>query len=144
MIKISDRRFLGLIVAVAVSAVILFAFLLYRAVHDFRGSLADMRRRHLEATDTINNVYSWYRAKNRWPSKSEFDASVRLALASDWVYDSDGKYAGLMIHGPYHTILVYQFEPPAPGSFCRTWTLSMEGDKSQFQGEVEYSDAAKK
>ncbi len=41
--------------------------------------------------------------------------------------------------GPWHLSLIYRFAPPQNGAVDNTWTLSIEGDKSTFPAEVDYS-----
>jgi hypothetical protein len=41
----------------------------------------------------------------------------------------------LFLHAPWHSSLIYYFEPPKNGAISRVWTVSHEGDKTYFEAE---------
>ena len=59
----SDRRALKIGIVVAIGAAALVCLIIYSAINNFDRSLANMRRRHLEATGAIDRVYAWHRNK---------------------------------------------------------------------------------
>jgi hypothetical protein len=126
---------IGLLLVIAVVA--LFVIIIG---WDLRRSLTALRGRHIEATEAIQRVYAFYGRQGRWPTKSEIEASGNPSIPETWDYSSDpqGTYAVLSLHGQYHSSLHYWFSPPRQGAVCNTWTLSVEGDKSEFEADVDY------
>ena len=45
----------------------------------------------------------------------------------------------ILLHGPWHSMIAYRFVPPEKGAISKSWELSVEGDLSHFQSDVDYS-----
>lgn len=128
-----------LFLAVTVSAVPLaWITSLYYGYHR---ALREFSRRHVEATQAIEDIYARYRRDGQWPLPEVFDAAVRQRLPEEWTANGNPSEGGPMIllHGPWHSMIAYRFVPPEKGEISKSWELSVEGDLSHFQSDVDYS-----
>jgi hypothetical protein len=97
-------------------------------------------RRHEEAKELIESVYAHYVKYGSWPRHAEIDAAQQSLRTAGWHYEADSGdgLPSVFIHGPYHMILSYYFEPPASGRVSDEWAWSIEGDKRYFKAQVPY------
>jgi len=107
--------------------------------YQYRKALRDFALRHAEATQAIEETYASYRCDGQWPAADDFDATIRERLSDDWIGDQTTSGPMIMLHGPYHSAIVYYFAPPEHESISRTWVLGVEGSKSEFRADVGYS-----
>lgn len=131
------NNFMGVVAVQMLSLLLLMSL----SCCDLEKAKTDFSQRHLEATETINRIYSFFGRNGRWPMKTDFDASGRHWMPPDWQYEGDPDQGGAVIwlHGPLHMIISYRFLPPEQGLVSNVWSLSFEGDKSTFQADVDYS-----
>lgn len=133
----------GCIVAMAVCSLCLVWFLagvIFCGVN-LRDSMKHFSQRHLEATAAINRVYEHFHSHGQWPVKADIEGLGKRWMPCGWEYEGDPEQGGpvIWLHGPNHMILSYRFTPPQHGAVSNTWTLSVEGDKTQFQSDIAYS-----
>ncbi len=106
-----------------------------RFVWDVNQSRQTLQARHVEATATIEFVYGHYSQHQEWPSVEQVSAAG--VLPPQWKYDVDSMSAAIWLNGSYHMAIYYRFMPPQP-AVSRTWTLSFEGDKTEFAADADY------
>jgi hypothetical protein len=134
---------IGAIVTVAIaSAVCVLLVLPFVSMGwQFKQSLKEFPKRHLEATQAIERAYAHFREHGRWPTKADVERGGQRWLPPGWGYASDSDELGgtlMWLDGPWHLTLIYRFAPPQQGAVGNTWTLSNEGDKSTFPADVDY------
>jgi hypothetical protein len=134
---------IGAIVTVAIaSAVCVLLVLPFVSMGwQFKQALKEFPKRHLEATQAIERAYAHFREHGRWPTKADLERDGQRWLPPGWEYESNPELGGPFMgrDGPWHLSLVYKFAPPQQGAVDNTWTLSVEGDKSTFPADVDYS-----
>jgi hypothetical protein len=112
-----------------------------RAYLDFAHSVETFPDRHKEATVFIKAVYGYYGDQGKWPDPRDVDRTGAPSLPTEWTYDWVNEEGGppvLLLHGPYHMMIVYYFSPPSDRGIDSTWVHSIEGDKKEFQADVDY------
>lgn len=140
----SRRRFILLAGAVAVFFCLLFVIwigFIVRFVLDVKKSTHDFPLRHTEAREAVEFVYSYHAKQGRWPTEAEVQAQQFGSLSNGWQYSAGSGIDGapvMSLHGPYHMLLYYHFEPPEQGTINDEWSLSFEGDKKYFQVDEPY------
>lgn len=122
--------------------VVVWVGFLVRFILDVRRSAREFPLRHVEAREAIEFVYRYEAKHGRWPTDAEVQAQHFVALAKGWQYKAGWGIDGaptVGLHGPYHMMLYYHFEPPLQGKIVDEWSLSIEGDKKYFRAEQPYS-----
>ena len=135
---------IGAVVKVAVVSalcIVLYWASLFACIGwQFKQALKDFPKRHLEATQAIERVYVHFRGHGGWPAKADLERAGQRWLPPEWEYENDSELGPLMwLHGPWHMNLYYRFAPPQQDAVNNAWTLSVEGDKSTFPADVDYS-----
>jgi len=119
---------LVIVIALPIAVVVCF-------VWDVNQSRQTLQARYVEATATIEFVYGHYSQHQEWPSVEQVSGAG--VLPPQWQYDVDAMSATIWLNGSYRMAIYYRFMPPQP-AVSRTWTLSFEGDKTEFIADADY------
>src|SRR5262249_20161478 len=68
-------------------------------VRGIKGEEHNLRARHVEATNTIRQVYAAFKRDSRWPATDEVAGGPQYTLPAGWVYDADESGPMLYLHG---------------------------------------------
>ena len=135
----------GAVVKIAVvSALFILLYLVSLFVWvgwQYKQALKEFPKKHLEATQAIERVYTHFHEHGRLPTKADLERDGQRWLPPGWGYEGDPELGGPMMSrdGPWHLSLIYRFAPAEQDAIHNTWTLSNEGDKSTFTAGVDYS-----
>ena len=111
----------------------------------FRKPVRDLKQRHLEVTQFIEDMYAAYQRDGRCPITDEYDGWAKrlppgctLYIHPNWPVPPGPT---LCIMGVLHQGIRYEFISPVRGQISRTWTYNDEGYETPFEAEVTYSPA---
>ena len=132
---------LSAVFAIAVCIALYLVGLFFYLGLQFKQTLREFPKRHLEATQAIELAYAYFHEHGRWPTKADLERGGQRWLPSGWGYESNPEFGGpfIWLDGPEHMSIIYRFGPPQQGAVDNMWSLSVEGDKRAFPADVKYS-----